>query len=266
MRFANEIVPFDSLEAVIIEAGKILKGFYGKSLEREFKSGGSFATEADLAAESYLIEHLKALLPGSGVWAEESGNQLDDASQDLYWVIDPLDGTNNFAQNIPFSCISVALVKQKQLAIGLIYDFHREEMFVASQGNGAYLNGNPIQVSRHRDLDRAMIAAPMAYKGDVSTEVRHLFWDCIQRVDKRCMSIRVLGAAALDIAYVACGRFDGIFIDNLYWWDVAAGALLIQEAGGVVSTYEGNPIDSSFKSLVGGSEQLHHQLKELLDK
>ena len=266
MRFAEDIVALEPLLEIVSQAGELLKKYYGGRLDKQYKQDGSFATEADKASEAFLIAKLQALLPEAGIWAEESGNLMDGGESDLYWVIDPLDGTNNFSQGIPFSCISVALVKEKRPVVGIIYDFHRKEMFVASEGHGAYLNGVPIQVSQKRDLEKAMIGAPMAYKGDASAEVRHLFWDCMQRVDRRCMSIRVLGAAALDLAYAASGRFDAVFFDSLSWWDVAAGVVLIQEAGGIVTTYDGQPVDHTFKSLVGGASALHHQLKTVLNQ
>ncbi len=183
-----------------------------------------------------------------------------------YWVIDPVDGTNNFAQGIPFSCISVALVSQQEIIIGIIYDFHRDEMFVASRGNGAYMNGQPIHVSSKAILQEAIISSPIAYRGQVSSKDRGAFWKALEEVDKECCSIRVLGSAALSLAYVACGRLDVALFDRLSWWDVAAGTLLIQEAGGIVTTFTGGPIDHSFKTLIGGPKALYDQLFVIISK
>ncbi|OGB97391.1 hypothetical protein A3F06_02715 [candidate division TM6 bacterium RIFCSPHIGHO2_12_FULL_36_22] len=263
MKF-SQVVPFEGLQKIILHAGDLLRKFHIDSLTKSYKAGGSFATEADIASEKFLIEQLQALLPGSGIWAEESGKQLNNNS--YYWVIDPLDGTNNFVQRIPFSCVSVALVSQEQIIIGVIYDFHRDEIFVASRGNGAYLNGQSIHVSSKKALQDAIISAPIAYRGQVSATERRIFWNELEDVDKQCCSIRILGSAALSLAYVACGRLDIALFDRLSWWDVAAGSLLIEEAGGTVTTFSGKPIDCGFKTLIGGPKVLYDQLFVIVSK
>lgn len=264
MIFPDDLVSFGEVEEVVREAGKLLLRYYEDKLTKNYKSDGSYATEADLAAEEFLIAQLTELLPEAGIFAEESGK--NDHSGRYNWVIDPLDGTNNFAHSIPYSCISIALVEDDHPILAIIYDFHRNELFAAYRDHGAFLNGRPISVSKTDSMEQALICAPVAYKGTISAQKRQYYWNCLERVEKQCVTIRVLGAAALDLAYVAAGRVDGVFFEGLSWWDVAAGILLISEAGGQVSTYDQGVITSSFSNLVGGNKRIYPVLVGILEK
>jgi len=248
------------LEALVRHAGRILMSYYNKPLHRTYKNHQGFATEADVAVERYLIEQLHKLMPEASIYAEESGasgNQYADYS----WIIDPLDGTTNFAQTLPYFCISVALTYKGEPQIGVVYQPLLDELFYASKGDGASLNGVPIAVSAPHNLKETMLVVGLPY---AKNAVFMTLLDDIKRITPYTYAFRHFGAAALDCAYVACGRLDGVFLASLKWWDVAAGMLLIQEAGGVVTDFEGKPIDASYATFVAGGPMVHKHLHNLL--
>lgn len=246
------------VEPIVRKAGDILLSYYGSDLTRRIKKLGGFVTEADIASEQYLMEQLAAIFPGVGFWAEESGSSC---TGDYCWVIDPLDGTTNFSQNLPYFCISVALTYREIPQLAIVYRPLLNELFYAQRGKGAFLNGAPIKVSKPADLGRSILVVGLPY---VDSKRFIPMIDTIRRIAPRAFAFRHFGAAALDQAYVACGRFDAVFFEDLAWWDVAAGMLLIQEAGGKVTDFEGNAIDASYKSFVASSEHIHALLQKML--
>ena len=244
------------VEPIIRKAGDILLSYYHKQLTWKDKQEHGFVTEADVASEEYLIEQLKKLLPETSFFAEESGKQGNQESE-YCWVIDPLDGTTNFAYGIPHFCISVALTQHDKPIFGMIYLPLQNELFYAEKGKGAFLNGKRIAVAEQRPLDRTLLLVGFPYvKGHTFLSVMHHLAD----ISPKTYAFRHLGAIAVDQAYVACGRGDGIFFEDLAWWDIAAGLLLIEEAGGVVTTYQGTEVTSSYQSYVGGNRQIHTRL------
>ena len=245
---------------IIKGAGSILLSYFNTSLERKEKEGDhGFVTKADLESESYLIKHLSAALPGSSFFAEESG-QTGNTSQGYCWVIDPLDGTTNFAHGLPYFCISVALTLKNEPIFGMIYQPITDELFYATKGGGAYLNAKPLKVSQ-APFDKSVIALGLPYAKDDT------FGFLLARtltIGRQSYAIRHLGAVALDAAYVAAGVLEGMFFENLGWWDVAAGMLLIEEAGGMVTDFQGKIINPAYKSFVAGGGEVHKRLIEIL--
>lgn len=246
-----------AIEAAVKQAGDIILSHFNTALDRHMKSDGSFATDADLASEKHLIETLKDIVPGAGFYAEESGIT---SGNEYMWVIDPLDGTTNFAQGIPYFCVSVALTRNDERLIGVIYQPITKEFFYASKGSGATLNGKKLQVLDKKDFSQAVIGCALSYEID-----KHLY-NAVGIVGPQAYSVRILGAAALDIAYCASNRFDAIFFKGLCWWDIAAGSLILEEAGGVATTLEQRPLSSEARSFIGGSELISQKLLNLIKK
>lgn len=248
----------ERLEAIVKEAGSIVLSYFNKQLSCRYKEQNGFVTEADLASEEFLMRELRALLPQAAFWAEESGKSGEG---DYCWVIDPLDGTTNFAHHIPYFCISVALTYRHKPIVGIIYQPLLNEFFYAEQGKGAFLNGVKIRVNPEQDLAKSMVVVGFRYAKN-----KH-FMGLVERVRHimpKTYSFRYFGAVALDLAYVAAGRLDGAFFEGLEWWDVAAGMLLIQEAGGWVTDFQGQEITPTYLSLVAANRQMHEKLLPLL--
>lgn len=248
----------DDLERIIKQAGKVLLSFWGKKLHRQQKLDG-FVTEADLASEKYLIENLTQLFPEADFWAEESG-QAGTNNNGYRWVIDPLDGTTNFAHHIPYFCISVALTHYDKPICSAIYNPLQDEFFYAQEGQGAWLNGQKIAVSSVSSISQAFIAFGTPYSQDKRLSVVIP----AQKLAKTARAVRYMGAIALDLAFVAAGRFDGVFFVHLAWWDVAAGMLLVEQAGGKITDFEGNAISPSYQTCVAGGELVYDNLYKLL--
>lgn len=243
------------VQDVVRQAGAIILSYYRKNLTHHTKQDGSFATEADLASEKFLIERLGVLIPGASFFAEESGVTQGN---DYCWVIDPLDGTTNFARCLPYFCVSVALTHKGQRLLGVVFNPLLDELFYAAQGYGAFLNGNRLQVHQEKKLARACIGFSLPY------EKKHTsLCNLVCQIEPRVYTCRVMGAAALDIAYCAAGRFDATIFDGLFWWDVAAASLLVEEASGVVSELNGVPLSPTSRSFIGGSELIVKELKKM---
>jgi len=248
-----------SIEPIIKKSGQIVLSYFRRITQFEEKETGGFVTEADLSSEQYLTEELGKLLPGASFIGEEMGN--NEGCLDYCWVIDPLDGTTNFVQGIPYFCVSIALTWKDEPLFGAIYQPITDEYFYAQQGNGAYLNGKQICVSRVNSLDQSVPVIGFPYKKD---EQFDNLLRLTQRITPKTYAFRHFGAAALDQAYVACGRLDAVFFEDLGWWDVAAGMLLIAEAGGKVTDYEGNQVDSHYKTFLAAGPDLYTQLRDLI--
>lgn len=206
-------------------------------------------TEADKASERLIIEGIHSAFPGHSVLAEESGRDGTDDAEWL-WIIDPLDGTTNFNQGLPVFSVSIALQHNGVTVVGVVYAPYLGEMFTALKGNGAYLNGKPIHVRRNSDIGSMVVATGMPYDRDRHPDNN---LDNISRVCLRVRGTRRMGSAAIDLAYTAAGYYDAYWELNLNIWDVAAGILLVQEAGGVVGSLRENRnqsvIAGSFESL-----------------
>lgn len=247
------------IEPIIKKAGELVLSYFRQVTTFKEKEEGGLLTEADLASERYLIEQLQSLVPGAAIIGEELG--YNDGSNDYCWVIDPLDGTTNFVHGLPYFCISVALTYQGVPQFGAVYQPLNQEYFWAERGKGAFLNSTKIQVSQLSNLNQSVIVIGLPYKKE--EHFMHLL-DLIRMVAPKTFAFRHFGAVALDLAYVAAGRLDGIFFEDLSWWDVAAGMLLIEEAGGMVTDFEGNAIDEHYKTFVAAGSALFNPLRGLL--
>ncbi len=200
----------------------------------EVKSLNSLVTYVDKEAEKILVNELKSCLPQATFITEE--NTIEQQQGEWQWIIDPLDGTTNFIHQVPVFCISVALKHQDEIVVGVVYELNRNELFYASKNKGAFLNGNKIQVSSTATLSESLIATGFPYYDFEYLDTYLSFFKYLMTTTR---GIRRLGSAAVDLCYIACGRFDAYFEYSLSPWDVAAGALIVQEAGGVVVDFKG---------------------------
>ncbi len=231
----------------------------------EVKSFNSLVSYVDKEAEKKIVERLRELLPQAGIIAEEgTGTPKEEG---FNWIIDPLDGTTNFVHGIPIYSISIALahtVKDKtELLVGIVYEVNRKECFAAHQDGGATLNGKKITVSGEKELGKSLLATGFPYE-DFDKIDDYLFM--MGKMMKAAHGLRRLGSAAVDLAFVAAGRFEGYFEYNLNAWDVAAGALIVKEAGGIVSDFEGNEIVDNYifgKQIIAATT-IHSQIVELV--
>ncbi len=201
-----------------------------------YKGTSDLVSFVDQQAEAKLKLGLSAIFPEAQFIAEETSSNYAEVGDGYYWVIDPLDGTTNFLHKLPVFAVSVGLIYQKQPILGLIYEPNRDELFTAAKGNGAHLNGKPINVSPENSLSKSLLATGFPYY-DFSYQDRYL--DLLKELMRSSHGLRRMGAAAIDLAYTACGRFEGFFEANLKPWDVAAGKIIIEEAGGTVTNFSG---------------------------
>jgi myo-inositol-1(or 4)-monophosphatase len=201
-----------------------------------YKGTNDLVSFVDQQAEAKLKQGLAQIFPEAKFIAEETSSNYDEVGDGYYWVIDPLDGTTNFLHKLPVFAVSVGLIYQKQPILGLIYEPNRDELFTAAKGQGAHLNGKPIQVSPEKSLSKSLLATGFPYY-DFSYQDRYL--ELLKELMRSSHGLRRMGAAAIDLAYTACGRFEGFFEANLKPWDVAAGKIIIEEAGGMVTNFSG---------------------------
>lgn len=258
------------LENLAREAGKILHSGYearpgmANHLEVNYKGTIDLVTDVDIQSEKYLIESIRQRFPDHRIISEESGvNQGGDC---CIWYIDPIDGTVNFAHGIPFFSVSIAYAHQGQMELGVVFDPMRGECFSAEKGCGAWLNGQPIRASAASDMDHSLLVTGFAY--DIRTHPENNL-DHFARFTMRSQGVRRLGSAALDLCYVAAGRFDGYWELRLNSWDIAAGGLIAQEAGAVVTNLSGNPdylmANSSIQSsILAGNPTTHAHMLRIL--
>jgi myo-inositol-1(or 4)-monophosphatase len=227
------------------------------------KQTNDFVTEIDHAAERAVIETLLGAYPDHGIWAEESGREHGSAASDHVWVIDPLDGTTNFIHGFPVYCVSIALMVRGRVEQAVIYDPTRNDLFTSTRGRGAYLNDRRIRVSKRIQLKESLISTGFPFRpGDNFNVYLRMMAD----VMKRTAGLRRPGAAALDLAYVAAGFTEGFFETGLSPWDVAAGSLLVTEAGGLVGNFTGEADFLEQREIVAGNPKVYGQLVKILSK
>ncbi len=225
------------LERMARVSGKILFDHYEKDHQIDYKGVIDLVTEVDHKSEEYLIGEVQQRFPGHRILAEESGT-IDGQQQEHLWLIDPLDGTVNYAHGVPVFCVSIAYAYQGQTMLGAVYDPLRDELFLAERGKGARLNGRLLKVAQTYELERSLLVTGFPY--DSWTAKRNNF-DYFAKFGKMSQGVRRLGSAALDLCYVAAGRFDGYWELSLRPWDVAAGGLVAEEAGARVTNVDGGP-------------------------
>ena len=240
----------DVIDQAVRAAGKIIQDGWNADKQITFKGRADIVTDIDIAAEKAVLEILTGEFPGFGILAEES--QPVEGESPYKWVVDPLDGTRNYAHGVPHFCSIVALAKDNEMVAGVIYDPVREEMFSAALGQGAFLNGEPITVSETTELSRCLLSFDLGYVD----EKAGLALDMVRSLWPGMYSIRMMGTAGLGLAYAASGRVDLFFHHSLSPWDLATGLLLIREAGGDVVDRQGNPAGLFSPSVICSSTPL----------
>jgi myo-inositol-1(or 4)-monophosphatase len=227
------------------------------------KQINDFVTEVDQKSEAAIIETLLTAYPDHAIWAEESGREHGAQDSEFVWIIDPLDGTTNFIHGFPIYCVSIALAVKGKVEQAVVYDPTRNDMFTATKGRGAYMNERRMRVSKRTQLQDCLVSTGFPYRpGDDLKKYMAMFSDVVQRV----AAVRRPGAAALDLAYVAAGFSDAFFESGLQPWDVAAGSLLIQEAGGLVGNFSGEADFLEQNECMAGSPKIYAQMVPLLAK
>ena len=235
-----------------------------EQIQVEQKAPNDYVTEVDKAAEEAIIDVLLSAYPTHAVLAEESGgsNNLNDESENV-WIIDPLDGTTNFMHQFPAYCISIALQQKGVMTQAVIYDPVHNDLFTATKGGGAFLNNKRIRVSKTDRLSKALIGTGFANRNKDEKALKE-FLRMFEVMTLNSQGLRRPGSAALDLAYVACGRYDGYFEENLKIWDIAAGALIVSEAGGIVADFDGEAGYLKSGNIVAGSPRIFGQMLPLL--
>ena len=247
------------------EAGKIINraALDVESVRVSQKQVNDFVTEVDQAAEQIIIETLLTAYPGHGILAEESGGEHGAKDSEFVWIIDPLDGTTNFIHGLPVYCVSIALSVKGKIEQAVIYDPSRNDLFTASKGRGAYMNDRRLRVSKRTRMQESLISTGFPFRpGDDFKTYLAMMADIMPR----CAGLRRPGAAALDLAYVAAGFTEGFFEAGLQPWDMAAGSLLVTEAGGLVGNFTGEADFLDHKECLAGSPKIYGQMVTLLGK
>ena len=241
-------------------AGKLLRAESGKRRQVAFKgSPTNLVTEMDSRAEALIIEALQAAFPTHAILSEERGSV--GAASPYRWIIDPLDGTTNYAHGFPVYAVSIALEVEGKVVLGVAYDPTLDECFVTERGQGAFLNGDQLHVSATATLNESLLATGSPYN---IRETKDNNLAEYAAFSLRCQGVRRLGSAVLDLSYVAAGRLDGFWELRLGPWDVAAGALMVEEAGGRVTDVEGGPFSIDKPEIVASNALIHEEMVELL--
>ena len=243
------------------EAGKIILSYYSKNVNAISKgSTYNLVTKADIASENKIISIIKDKFPGHSILTEESGEEIHKS--DYCWVIDPLDGTNNFYHKFPMFCVSIALYKKGKPLIGVVFDPLKKELFYAEKNEGAFLNNKKIKVSGTNKLSKSLLALGFYYERGALMrksldQMKRFFYEDVH-------GIRRAGSAALDICYTACGRFDGYWELYLNPWDYAAGSLIVMEAGGRITDTQGQKYSLMMKNIVASNGKIHKDMIRVL--
>ncbi len=249
-----------TLKKAAIEAGKILRDNFGGKYEITSKIVASnLVTEIDKLSEKKIIEVIREDFPGHYILSEEAGELKQDS--EFKWLIDPIDGTVNYAHSIPITCVSIALEKSGKIISGAVYNPISEEFFFSEKGKGAYLNDSQIFVSKENDLGKSLLVTGFPYD---SSTFKPDPAEVFKKFLMRDIPIRRLGSAAIDLCWTACGRFEGFWEYNLNAWDVAAGYLILTEAGGKVTDFSGKEFSVYGKQILATNGILHEQMKEVI--
>jgi myo-inositol-1(or 4)-monophosphatase len=242
------------------KAGKLQAEDLGQRHKIEFKGVINIVTEVDKRCEELIVGEIQRKFPGDDILAEEGGGLR--TKSDRRWVIDPLDGTVNYAHDFPFFCVSIALEVAGDLVAGVIYDPNRDELYAAEKGMGASLNGGPISVSKNSPLRKSMLATGFAYNEQEGEERSNLVY--FAKFIKTAQAVRRPGSAAIDMAYVACGRLDGFWELFLRPWDMAAGVVIMREAGALVTAFDGSPFDLYADEILASNGLIHDEMMAVL--
>ena len=233
-----------------------------ENLQVSTKGPGDFVTSADKRTEKILIDELLRAHPEYGIVTEESGI-INKANIKNRWIIDPIDGTLNFLNGIPQFAISIGYEEENEIKCGVIFNPIMNEMFCAEKGNGAFLNNSRIRVSKKKKIKDALIVTG-GPKG--ASKIKDKIFSEYINVSKNVSNVRKFGSAALDLAYVACGRFDGYWQRELNYWDIAAGVIILKEAGGFIDFFENDTNNPLKKNILASNSNIHEDLKDLINK
>jgi myo-inositol-1(or 4)-monophosphatase len=257
-----------NLEKLTNEVGQLCKEVGANIIQQRLNFDPAVVVEkglnqlvsfVDIEAEKQLVEVLKKLIPEAGFITEE--NTVEQLNTELVWIIDPLDGTTNFIHNLPVYSISIALAKGNEILIGVVYEMGKKDLFSAWQNGGAWCNGEKISVTKTSELSQSLIATGFPY---YEFDQMEAYIKTLTYLMKNTHGLRRLGSAAVDLAYVACGKFDAFFETGLHAWDVAAGCLLVQEAGGTVYDFKGETNYVFGKSITAGNVPVNEILNQLV--
>jgi len=240
-------------------AGKILLEFLGKDLKIGYKGVGNLITEADQKSEETIVQYLRAKYPEHQILAEE-GTGVNTPSS-WKWIIDPLDGTTNFAHGFSSFCVSIGLEVEGEMMVGVVYDPIRSHLFSAERGKGSFLNGEKLCVSSVGRLSESLLVTGFAYDARFSDENN---FDHFINFTHRCQGVRRTGSAALDLCYIALGCFDGFWELKLSPWDTAAGSLIAEEAGAKISDFKGNRFSIYMKEILASNGKIHQEMIQVL--
>ena len=233
-----------------------------ENLQVSSKGPGDFVTSADKRTEKILIEELQKAHPEYGIVTEESGI-INKSNTENRWIIDPIDGTMNFLNGVPHFAISIAYEKKNEIICGVIFNPIMNEMFFAEKGNGAYLNNTRIRVSKKKKIENSLLVTGGPKQ---SSNIKNKIFSEYIFLSNKVSNVRKLGSASLDMAYVACGRFDGYWQRELNYWDIAAGVIIVKEAGGYVDFFEEDNKFPFKKNILAANANIHEELKEFLVK
>lgn len=246
--------------AAAFKAGSLLQSHLGKIAIIDKKGAIDLVTEADTGSEKVIIETIQQAFPDHTILAEESG--LNQGQVDHMWIIDPLDGTTNFAHQLGLFAISIALAVKQEIVLGIVLSPTTGELFTAIKGQGAHLNGRPVKVSNSKTVSESLLVTGFPYNvKEIIDPVITRFANCLQA----SQGIRRLGSAVIDLCYVACGRFDGFWEQNLKPWDTAAGELIAREAGAVVTDFANNPFTIDKTEILATNGNIHAEMLGLLN-
>ncbi|MBB2683965.1 UNVERIFIED_ORG: myo-inositol-1(or 4)-monophosphatase [Rhizobium etli] len=251
------------LAEAVVKAGETARVSLRRRTSREMlaKAPRDYQTEIDVAVEQIIVDKMTKAFPDYAIQGEEAvGNRTAGPDTPIIYI-DPIDGTTNYAWGVPHFGMTIAIAEGGRLVAGVVYDAMQDELFSAETGGGAYLNGEPIRCADVADIENVLIGAGLPIPGQVKAVAEETYFDAIKRLMANTAGVRRLGSAALSIAYVACGRLDGFFEDGLSIHDFAASALMVEEAGGIVTRFSGAEVDG-WGDILAASRALHPWLKE----
>jgi myo-inositol-1(or 4)-monophosphatase len=251
----------DDVIQVSREAGELIGNAFGKTHSIEFKTNElNLVTETDKASEKLITDFIKKKYPAHGILAEE-GSEINRSAEYL-WVIDPLDGTTNFAHGLPIFSVSIGVQKNGETIAGVVYDVMRDIVYSSEKGSGSFENGREISVNKNKNLGHSVLVTGFPY--NIKENPDKVF-ERFTAFLKKSRAIRRLGSAAIDFCYVASGVFDGFWEVSLHPWDICAGKLIVEEAGGLVTNFDGNPINIYSKQILATNKLVHQDMIKVLN-
>lgn len=248
------------LRDIVKEAGSVVRDGYGKNIQIEYKSGeNNLVTEIDKASEDLIVKRIQSLYPSHSILTEERGELKTDS--EFLWVIDPLDGTSNFAHGLPIFSVSVGVLFKNEIIAGVVYDVMRDVIYSAESGSGAFANDIRISVSKTSSIKKSMLVTGFPYNVNENPERA---FERFELMTRNSRAVRRLGSAAIDFCYVAQGVFEGFWEVHLQPWDICAGKLIVEEAGGIVTDFDGSSISIFSKRVLASNNSIHQEMIDLL--